>query len=328
MDGIQSTKDRMQDVLDGALRAGSRCAWVDFPNYTNVGDSAIWLGELDYVRSRDVSIAYLSDIKNYDPSLMRDRFPCDCVVLHGGGNFGDIWPGFQAVRQQIIGGFRDTPIIQFPQSIFFESIDRLNATRSVIKEHSRFVLLVRDMKSLEVATEHFDCTVRLCPDMAFAMSSARIKRFAPKDGVKVVYLSRSDKESSGNKQGRVPEGVVKVDWAGRHRSKFSRYYRITNRAESIRLVRKFFPLYRVRLLIAERLAMDRLEMGCRLLCQAERVVTDRLHGMILASMLGLRVYAFDNSYGKLSSYYEAWGDWLPNVAFCRDEAEALDAALS
>lgn len=36
------------------------------------------------------------------------------------------------------------------------------------------------------------------------------------------------------------------------------------------------------------------------------VVTDRLHGMILASLLSQRLQFADNSYGKLSRYVGAW----------------------
>jgi pyruvyl transferase EpsO len=38
-----------------------------------------------------------------------------------------------------------------------------------------------------------------------------------------------------------------------------------------------------------------------------RMVTDRLHGMILGSLLNMPVAFEDNSYGKLSRYY---GEWL------------------
>lgn len=34
--------------------------------------------------------------------------------------------------------------------------------------------------------------------------------------------------------------------------------------------------------------------------------TDRLHGMILAQLLGLPFIARDNSYGKLGRYLDAW----------------------
>jgi pyruvyl transferase EpsO len=38
----------------------------------------------------------------------------------------------------------------------------------------------------------------------------------------------------------------------------------------------------------------------------ERVRTNRLHAMLLALLLGRKVNAFDNSYGKLTRYIDAW----------------------
>jgi len=181
---------------------------------------------------------------------------------------------------------------------------------------------------LELAQEYFDCTICLCPDMAFAMDSARIDRFKASPVVSALYLSRMDKEAAKNRKGKYPKRLRIVDWAGKYKLKYSRYYRVLDKIERHKTARRCFPVYRLRLLLSERMAMERLAMGCRMLCQAETIVTDRLHGMILASMLGLRVCAFNNSYGKLSAYYETWREWLPNVVFCRDEAEAIDAALS
>jgi pyruvyl transferase EpsO len=53
-------------------------------------------------------------------------------------------------------------------------------------------------------------------------------------------------------------------------------------------------------------AEQRVERGCLLLGAGRTVVTDRLHGVLLALHLGRRVIAVDNNYGKLSSYLDTW----------------------
>jgi exopolysaccharide biosynthesis predicted pyruvyltransferase EpsI len=43
--------------------------------------------------------------------------PDDPILLHGGGNFGDVWPGFQRFREQVIRESPNRRIIQLPQTI-------------------------------------------------------------------------------------------------------------------------------------------------------------------------------------------------------------------
>lgn len=51
---------------------------------------------------------------------------------------------------------------------------------------------------------------------------------------------------------------------------------------------------------------DALRSGCRLIAPYGCVVTTRLHGMILAAMLGRRVRYIDNLTGKISSFADTW----------------------
>jgi pyruvyl transferase EpsO len=47
------------------------------------------------------------------------------------------------------------------------------------------------------------------------------------------------------------------------------------------------------------------------------VVTDRLHGAIVARLAGRRVTLLDNSYGKLAAYHDAWWHDDPDVVLVR-----------
>ena len=42
---------KINSVLGPLIPAGSSVVLFDFPNYSNVGDSAIWLGEEIYIKS-------------------------------------------------------------------------------------------------------------------------------------------------------------------------------------------------------------------------------------------------------------------------------------
>ncbi len=43
------------------------------------------------------------------------------------------------------------------------------------------------------------------------------------------------------------------------------------------------------------------------------VITDRLHAVILASLLGIPALALDNSTGKVHGFLRTWGSWIPSA---------------
>ena len=68
-----------------------------------------------------------------------------------------------------------------------------------------------------------------------------------------------------------------------------------------------------------------------LLARGECVVTDRLHGHLLATLLGRPSVVCDNSFGKVRSFYETWTQPLPGCAWAETPAGAeavLDRLLS
>lgn len=319
---------KIKSVLDPLVTSGLNYALLDFPNHSNVGDSAIWLGELDYLSNIGCRPKYSCDKFNYNPDIINSYFCDQGLLLHGGGNFGDLWYRHQVMREDVLNKFKEKPVVQLPQSIFFQSSEALASTQRVVAAHNNFVLLVRDNVSHAFAKKHFDCEVHLCPDMAFSMKISRLKQFAVNKDIGCVYLSRTDLESGQVKSNKLPKEVLLIDWLDEEPLKSSKYYRMIDKFERRRWARNVLPLQRVRFKLSEILAQQRLERGCQILCQSERVVTDRLHGMILAFLLGREVYAFDNSYGKLSSYYQTWKEFLPGVLFFENERDAITAALS
>src|SRR5215207_2636479 len=77
-----------QTALEGA--AGP-VALVDFPNHTNVGDQAIWVGARRLLEQLGSDVGYVADHASYSPRRLRQRVPHGPVLLHGGGSFGDVW---------------------------------------------------------------------------------------------------------------------------------------------------------------------------------------------------------------------------------------------
>jgi len=276
-----------QAALAGLYRQhvgpGDRYALLDFPDHANVGDSAIWLGEIAMLRAitgRDPDHVCTWDA--FDADAFRLDSPAGVVFLHGGGNLGDIWPHHQRFREAMLAAFRDRTIVQLPQSIHFRAVEGLDRLAACVDAHPDFHLYVRDARSLDLA-RHLSCPVALAPDSAFALG-AQPRGASDCD---LLMLMRTDDERVAGDRGPVPEGAVVLDW----------------------LEDGVLPLWEAGMPRAahyERLAGARVARGLALLSRGRQVVTDRLHAHILALLLGIPHVALDNDYGKLSAYIAAW----------------------
>ena len=132
-----------------AFLAGQPFALVDFPDHANVGDSAIWLGATTFFRRQHgVAPRYVASIPAFSPAALRRAHPEGPILIHGGGNFGDLWPRHQAFREHLLETFPDRLVVQLPQSVHYGDARLADRTARVIARHGNVRLLVRDRPSL------------------------------------------------------------------------------------------------------------------------------------------------------------------------------------
>ncbi|WP_374651117.1 polysaccharide pyruvyl transferase family protein [Dongia sp.] len=294
---------RLQADISAVLKplmSDARPALVDFPNHGNVGDSAIWLGEIAFLaREMGTRPAYTCSTATFSADDLRRRAPDGPILIHGGGNFGTIWRHHHQLRLDVLRYFPRRPIIQLPQSIHFDDDEAIRETADAIRRHGAFTLLVRDRKSFGFAQEHFDCPVHLCPDMAFCMGP--FSRLRPI--VDFLCLMRTDAERVSGMT--IPDDAssrIVVDWLEESRQDLRR----------TRLFARFGAVWRGEGIsghtptVHDALAWRRFRRGVATLSQGKIVVTDRLHAHIISVLLGLPHVVLDNSYGKLGSFIDAW----------------------
>ncbi|MGL3111458.1 polysaccharide pyruvyl transferase family protein [Bradyrhizobium sp. BR 1432] len=178
---IAEMQDEIEKVIGPHLEGVENFALVDFPNHSNVGDSAIWLGEETYLQKKlGRAPSYVCTYDTWSKEEFERAVPVGPILIHGGGNFGDLWPSHQEFRLRLLSEFPDRQIIQLPQTIHFSSKASLKRAAEIINSHKKFRILVRDVQSLNIATTEFTAPVDLCPDMAFCLgaqsSSAAVTR--------------------------------------------------------------------------------------------------------------------------------------------------------
>ncbi len=66
--------------------------------------------------------------------------------------------------------------------------------------------------------------------------------------------------------------------------------------------------------------------GCDILSRGRVVVTDRLHGHLLALLMDIPHVVLDNSYGKLRTMYETWTHTSVNAHWAEHPEQALEIA--
>ncbi len=326
------------------LHGAQCCALLTYPHHGNLGDHLIWIAQLQALEHElRIPVAYAASPDHYCPRALQRAIGDQPIVLSGGGQLGDAWPQLGAFIERVVNSHRHNSMILFPQSIHFRDPDRLRRAAAVLQDHPDLTLVLRDEHSFNLARRHFSgCRLLLTPDMAFclplqALGLDAAQFSSPRS--RWLALARGDRESSA--QGwqwpldGSPVRVERSDWLplergwiwGNRRLPCSRsaatavreilQRRLLHPQIALRChqwLRRLPPDWRC---TAQRSSLHRLSLGMlhlavRQLSGRQLVITDRLHAVILASLLGIPALALDNSTGKVHSFLRTWGSWLPH----------------
>jgi pyruvyl transferase EpsO len=304
---------------------GQTYALVDFPNHSNVGDSAIWLGAIELLREitgREPS--YVSALDDFDAPELRAALGSGTLFIHGGGNFGDIWPEHQQFRIRLMEMFGGETIVQLPQTIRFDDPAAVAETARAMERHGKFHLFVRDAESEAFARENMPCPVTLTPDCALGLGAIASSRPEERD---ILFLLRTDKEAAAVDYAPFAgfKRALRCDWLDEPTGDVRRTFR---RARGQALMRGRLTRASRRVPVFDALARHRVERGLNLIDSSARVVTDRLHVHILSTLLGVPHVALDNYYGKIGSYIKQWSSGVDIVATASTAEEAIEKLAS
>jgi pyruvyl transferase EpsO len=314
---IAELQDMIHDCLKDYVSGDEPVAMVDFPDYKNVGDSAIWLGQMAYLSSRfDKAPTYISSLQDHSHEKLNDAAPSGPILITGGGTFGDIWSGHQELRESILERWPGRLVVQLPQSIHYKSQDHADRMARAIAKHKNFVLLVRDEESKAFAEKHFDCRVHLCPDMAFGIGP--IQPLAATE-FPVLAMLRADQEKASNYDFSSYPDVPVEDWISESRTPV----RIAKALGAAKAVVSLDP-ERIRGAKLNAAAHNRFRRGIRQISRGRAIVTDRLHVHICALLLGRPHAVLDNSYGKVRRFMNAFSGGT-DLSY---KAESLDDGIA
>lgn len=341
-DQLQSLRATTLDALERALAGATDVALIDAPNQRNVGDSLIWAGEIAYFERLGLRVRYICDLWSYDPTALRRVMPEGVVLFHGGGNFGDLWPGHQILREKVARDLTDYRVVQLPQSIYFADDARAAEANAVLGQHPDLHVLARDGLSMKRAAEQLpDVSVSFCPDMAFGWTAPLSDSVEVTNSERVVVIARADKEASSGldavDSGWLPGRKTEVtDWAAL--SSTSRKWRLYR---ALSLCTRFYSKVRKRIRFLPVRLPNRLthwvingindvnvSNAVELYDGSSAVVTDRLHAHVLAALMGIPHVVLDNNYQKVSQIMRDYSGNFSTVAYADDLAQARSLAMA
>lgn len=293
MDGL---KKQLSHILK-VIQSDSRIYYIDYPVHSNGGDLLIMKGTEAFFKDNHIHVEARYSVLDFPDKLM---IPKDhIIVLHGGGNFGDLYPVHQKLREKIITDYPNHRVVMLPQTIFYNKESEFDLTAEVFNKHKDVHLYVRDTLSYDTASEKFhECSVYLSPDMAHQLWPI-VPKSSP--GKELLYFFRTDIEKTREQEQLELTGRGDyLDWT-------SLYNRVEKKSINliVRMMRKGsgpLPMQAIWGKYTDYL----VDKAVKRFSGYRNVQTSRLHGHILSCLMDKPNTLLDNSYGKNSNYFHTW----------------------
>lgn len=298
---------------------GDYVLW-DVPYHGNIGDILIWQGEIGFLNKVKYKCLNMA---SKDTCMFPALSGKTIILLHGGGNFGDLWRGQQEFRLKVIEHYPQNKIIVLPQTVYYQNTDLMYADSSAMASHRNLFLCARDERSFHILKQNFRNPVMLLPDMAFGITTEYIGKWRCKrKKEKNLIVKREDKEAVGIPVllgDRAGDADIR-DWPSfqdkgflivcfwkmcclQIRLKNSRIFSFLSDILAWWVDKTMFYCIRPRL----------IKQGVRFISGYHHIFTTRLHVMILSVLLSKPVTFLDNSYGKNTAFYLTWLEDLDEV---------------
>lgn len=267
------------------------------PLHTNLGDHLITLAEHNFLESvcKRKIVEIPTEVFQTCKAAIMKAVPADAVIyINGGGWMGNLWPEDELFIQELVDSFREHRVVIFPQTIYYD--EETNGMRELIRKgaerYSRchnLTLCVREYRSYVLACKYYPKTdVRLMPDMALGYSIQFHGTFHKKV---IGVCFRDDRESAVDSDRIIFLKTILKD-AGYC------FKEITT------ISKKRIP---------EEQRAEAVKQRLREFYECGFVITDRLHGMIFAYLVGTPCVVFDNKTQKVSGVYKQWLSECSNI---------------
>ncbi|KAF1990781.1 hypothetical protein K402DRAFT_324385 [Aulographum hederae CBS 113979] len=292
----------------------------------NKGDAAIWSAQqilLSMFGITSMEACRFID-EGCDTELFKSKLdahaPRAAILMAGGGNFNDYYHTDHPARLKMIEQFKNYPIRAFPQSIHMTKEDTIKWTEKTFESAKDLQVCARDKPSFEWLQKEFGQQAKnvtpmktrhiMTPDIAFMFGSRPDIREKTEKTHDIYILARDDKEVSAGASnleagnGTLPLSptlnatYLKIDWE-------------LIKTPGIDESTTKDPVTGEKTTTARENGKDQRAWakamhGFEMLAQAEFVITDRLHGHIMSTILGVPHVLMDSKLKKNIYFHDTW----------------------
>ena len=287
------------------------------PYYSNIGDTLIWEGAIELLKESPYKCKSVCGWSDYPQKQLPQE---QTILIEGGGYFGDVWRhGWDMVLSELSLN-KGNKIILLPNTIWYNDPKILEKDQRLLSQMPRLTICARDQRSYDFAYKHFNNEAILLPDLAFCINKSYLSKWEKPAVRNHLFLKRRDKEMAviDALESLLPTDIETSDWptmlyptyTQKTVEKIAYAYRhrlggkLTKNEIATNLYNKmYYHIYR----------KEMSKQGIEFISRYRTIYTTRLHGMILAALLGKETFFLDNSYGKISNFYNTWLSDTDNI---------------
>lgn len=225
------------------------------------------------------------------------------IFLHAGGYLGDLWPSEDAHVKEVMEVFKNNPKIIMPQSIYLKNTDNkedlIRETKEIYNSYSNLFVFMREKYSFDfLRNEIFDNEEQcaLVPDITLIMDYSHIH--SDRNGVLCCLRHDIEQTLSKEEQQNIKEILEQNNIS----------FRFTDTVVP-------YP-------IDNKNRVEEIEKKLNEFSKSRLVITDRLHGMIFATITGTPCIGLNNISRKVQGVYE----WIKDIPYvmCTDKITEQD----
>lgn len=263
------------------------------PTYGNLGDQAIEVATTkylsDYYGEYNIIKVHLEDTYVMMPAIEEVIKEDDIVILQGGGNFGNLYLSCEIARRYIIKHLSNNMIISFPSTLTYTNSRRgkkeLKISRKVFSKHSNFIIMSRELETFNFAKKSFKNNKNiLIPDMVFYLWNSN--NYSSRNNILICL--RQDMESILNDKRSI---IIN---------------QLFDSGKNCRIIDT--QVYRQ---IYDDVKVAEIQSILEQFMEAQVVVTDRLHGMILSIVTNTPCIVFPSFDKKIKGTY----NWVKKLNY-------------
>lgn len=266
------------------------------PDYANIGDIAIYLAQVKLLNEvypdRKIIEIPMFDFYEWIEELKRVLNEDDIITIIGGGNMGSVYKGAEVRRIDLVKCFPNNKIIGFPQSTSYYCKNDGDLYRLYLKiydENKNITFFFREKLSYDIIRTKIRNETYLVPDMAmYLMNKIDFDKKIERSKIMLCFRNDIEKVTDNN--------IVSF---------------ISNlfSDDDVEIMDTYLGDFRVDLSKREEMFNNMINK----FRESKIVITDRLHGMILALITKTPCIAFDNATKKISSSYDTWLKDIPYI---------------